>query len=236
MRLYLSSERLGERSGALLAMVAEVRQEKLRDFSGSADRPANNSSPRVAIIANGYDHGGPIARDFYGAEIYDPVPEFRSLGLEPEEIDLRAHFGDPQSLKARLSAYDLVWVMGGNSFILRRAMRSSGFDTVIRDLLEADAIAYGGYAAGAIVAGPSLRGMELMDDPWEVPAGYDESLIWHGLGLTPFAIVPHYRSRHPDAAAAEKIVSYMEARKVRHRTLSDGEVIVRVGNLERLAS
>ena len=76
----------------------------------------------------------------------------------------------------------------------------------------------------------------LGDDPWEVPAGYDEPLIWHGLGLTPFAIVPHYRSRHPDAAAAEKIVSYMEARKVRHRTLADGEVIVRVGNLERLAS
>ena len=126
--------------------------------------------------------------------------------------------------------------MGGNSFVLRRAMRQSGFDGVIRDLLDADAIAYGGYAAGAVVAGPTLRGLELMDDPWELPVGYDEQLIWHGLGLTPFTIVPHYRSRHPDAAAAEKIVSYMEARKARFRALSDGEVIVRVGNLERLAS
>lgn len=215
MRLYLSSERLGERSGALLAMVA---------------------GPKVAVIANGYDYCGAIARDFYRAEVYDPVPEFEALGLEPEELDLRAHFGDPQSLKQRLVGYDLVWVMGGNSFVLRRAMRSAGFDIVIRELLEADTITYGGYAAGAVVAGPSLRGMELSDDPWEVPAGYDEPLIWHGLGLTPFAIVPHYRSRHPDAAAAEKIVSYMEARKVRHRTLSDGEVIVRVGSLERLAS
>ena len=62
---------------------------------------------------------------------------------------MRAHFGDAQSLKTRLSAYDLVWVMGGNSFVLRRAMRSSGFDTLIRELLEADTIAYGGYAAGA---------------------------------------------------------------------------------------
>ena len=215
MRLYLSSERLGERAGALLGML-----------SGS----------RMAVIANGYDHCGAIARDLYRAEIYDPVPEFEALGLIPEQIDLRAHFGDPQSLRQRLSGYDLVWVMGGNSFVLRRAMRSSGFDQIIRDLLEADAITYGGYAAGAIVAGPSLRGMELMDDPWEVPAGYDEPLIWHGLGLTPFAIVPHYRSSHPNSAAAEKIVSYMEARKLRHRALSDGEVIVRVGNLERLAS
>ena len=81
-----------------------------------------------------------------------------------------------------------------------------------------------------------LGGLELMDDPWELPDGYDEPLIWHGLGLTPFAIVPHFRSRHPEAASAEKVVSYMRARRTRFRAISDGEVIVRVGNLERLAS
>lgn len=215
MRLYLSSERLGERAGALLAMI---------------------NGPRVAVIANGYDACSTETRNAYRTEVYDPVTEFAALGLAADELDLRAHFGDPQSLRQRLSRYDLVWVMGGNSFVLRRAMRSSGFDTVIRELLEADAIAYGGYAAGAVVAGPTLRGHELMDDPWELPAGYDEPLIWHGLGLTAFTIVPHYRSAHRDAAAAEKIVSYMEARKSRFRALSDGEVIVRVGHFERLAS
>ena len=215
MRLYLSSERLGERAGALLGML-----------SGS----------RVAIVANGYDSCSALTRSRYRAEVYDPVSEFASLGLDADEVDLRAHFGDPQSLRQRLGRYDLAWVMGGNSFVLRRAMRSSGFDGVIRELIEADTIAYGGYAAGAVVAGPSLRGLELMDDPWECPEGYDEPLIWSGLGLTPFAIVPHFRSRHPEAAAAEKVVSYMSARKARYRTLSDGEVIVRVGNLERLAS
>jgi dipeptidase E len=215
MRLYLSSERLGERAGTLLAMVG---------------------GPRVAIVANGYDYCSSMARDLYRAEVYDPIAEFRSLGLEPAELDLRAHFGDPESLRRRLAGYDLVWVMGGNSFVLRRAMQASGFDAVIGDLLETDAIAYGGYAAGAVVAGPTLRGMELMDDPWDLPVGYDEPPIWDGLGLTPFSIVPHYRSRHPDAAAAEKIVSYMHARKTRFRALADGEVIVSVGNFERLAS
>ena len=126
--------------------------------------------------------------------------------------------------------------MGGNSFVLRRAMKQSGFDTVIREMLATDAIAYGGYAAGAVVAGPSLRGLELMDDPFELPDGYDEPLIWSGLGLTPFAIVPHYLSSHPEAAAAEKVVSYMRARRTRFRAISDGEVIVQVGKLERLAS
>ena len=236
MRLYLSSERLGERAGALLAMVAENRREKSRDLSGSAWRPSSDAAPRVAVIANGYDARSASIRETYRAEVHDPVAEFQALGLEAHELDLRAHFGDPASLRQRLRAYDLVWVMGGNSFILRRAMQQSGFDTIIRDLLESDAITYGGYAAGAVVAGPSLRGLELMDDPWELPEGYDEPLIWHGLGLTPFAIVPHFRSRHPEAASAEKVVSYMRARRTRFRAISDGEVIVRVGNLERLAS
>ena len=215
MRLYLSSERLGERSGALLAML---------------------NGQRVAVIANGYDGASATARDIYRTEVYDPLAEFAALGLEPHELDLRAHFGDPESLRRRLSAYDLAWVMGGNSFVLRRAMKQSGFDTVIRDMLDADTIAYGGYAAGAVVAGPTLRGLELMDDPFELPAGYDETLIWSGLGLTPFAIVPHYQSHHPEAASAEKVVSYMRARRTRYRAISDGEVIVQMGNLERLAS
>ena len=215
MRLYLSSERLGERAGALLDML---------------------SGPRIAVIANGYDGASAMARDIYRTEVYDPVAEFKSLGLDPHEVDLRAHFGDAASLRQRLQGFDLVWVTGGNSFVLRRAMKQSGFDTIIRDMLDADAIAYGGYAAGAVVAGPSLRGLELMDDPFELPDGYDEPLIWNGLGLTPFAIVPHYLSRHPEAAAAEKVVSYMRARRTRFRAISDGEVIVQVGNFERLAS
>ncbi|HWA18923.1 MAG TPA: Type 1 glutamine amidotransferase-like domain-containing protein [Devosia sp.] len=217
MRLYLSSERLGERAGALLAMIPE-------------------GANRVAVIANGYDGASDMAREIYRTEVYDPITEFRGLGLAAEPIDLRAHFGDAESLEVRLARFNLVWVMGGNSFVLRRAMKQSGFDRIVRDLLERDAIAYGGYAAGAVVAGPTLRGLELMDDPFEVPEGYDEPLIWSGLGLTPFAIVPHFRSPHPEAAAAEKVVSYMRARRTRYRALSDGEVIVQVDNLERLAS
>ncbi|HZY69340.1 MAG TPA: Type 1 glutamine amidotransferase-like domain-containing protein [Devosia sp.] len=215
MRLYLSSERLGDRSGALLAML---------------------HGPRVAVIANGYDVGPAASQRIYGAELYDLMAEFRALGLDPREVDLRAHFGDAASLRERLATYHLAWVMGGNSFVLRRAMKQSGFDAVIRDLLNADGIAYGGYAAGAAVAGPTLRGLELMDDPFEVPDGYDEPLVWSGLGLTPFAVVPHYRSRHREAATAEKVVSYMRARRTRYRAISDGEVIVQMGKLERLAS
>jgi len=135
MRLYLSSERLGARAGALLDLLGAPAADSVS---------VNDNRARVAIIANGYDNCTPLGRDPYLAELYDPIAEFHRLGLVPEELDLRAYFGDPQSLRQRLAAFGLVWVMGGNSFILRRAMRQSGFDGVIRDLLAADAIAYGG--------------------------------------------------------------------------------------------
>jgi len=215
MRLFLSSYRFGSHAESLVSLLG---------------------GRRAAIIENALDGIHADMRARYRREVYDPVADFGSLGIAARLLDLRAYFGQPDALRTSLGEVDLVWVMGGNSFVLRRAMKQSGFDIVIRDMLDADTIAYGGFSAGAVVAGPSLRGLELMDDPFELPDGYDEPPIWSGLGLTPFAIVPHYQSRHPEAAAAEKVVSYMRARRTRFRAISDGEVIVQVGNLERLAS
>jgi dipeptidase E len=88
---------------------------------------------------------------------------------------------------------------------------------------------YGGDGAGAVVAGPTLRGVELVDDPFDVPLGYDEYLVWAGLGLTRFTIVPHFRSNHPESAGAERLVNYLRARRLPYRALSDGEVVVAAG-------
>jgi dipeptidase E len=149
-----------------------------------------------------------------------------SLGLVTEEVDLRRYFGAGEALRAKLGEFDLVWVMGGNAFVLRRAMKQSGFDDVIIGMLERDEIVYGGFSAGAVVAAPTLRGIELIDDPGEVPPGYDPEVVWDGLGLIDYSIVPHFRSPHPESAAAERAVRHMTGRGMRYRALRDGEVIV----------
>jgi len=41
--------------------------------------------------------------------------DLAGLGLDPFEVDLRDHFGDPSAVRARLEAYGLIWVRGGNS-------------------------------------------------------------------------------------------------------------------------
>jgi dipeptidase E len=206
MRLYLSSYRLGDRAGSLLALLG--------------------GGHRAAIIENALDGISPAARDIYRSEVYDPVGELASLGIAGTHFDLRDFFGRPETLRAALSAYDLVWVMGGNAFVLRRAMKQSGFDDVITAMLGDDQIVYGGFSAGAVVAAPSLEGIHLMDDPDEVPARYHPEPVWDGLGLIDHAIVPHYRSPHPESTAAERAVRHLMARGLRYRALRDGEAIV----------
>ena len=206
MRLYLSSYRLGDRGGALLALLG--------------------SGKRAAVIENAQDHLDPAERERRRNETHDPAAELAGLGIAASDLDLRDFFGQPARLAAQLAGFDLIWVAGGNAFVLRRAMQRSGFDTLIVDLLDRDEIVYGGYSAGAVVAGPSLAGIDTFDDPHAVPPGYDPDPVWDGLGLIDFTIVPHYRSPHPETAAAERATRQLSARGLRYRALRDGEVVV----------
>jgi len=209
MRLYLSSYRIGDRAGALLALLG---------FGG-----------RAAIVSNALDGLSPQARRAYREEVYDPVAELASLGISGADLDLRRFFGQKEALSKELMGYDLVWVTGGNAFTLRRAMKQSGFDAVISGMLDRDEIVYGGFSAGAVVAGPSLDGFELMDDPGQLAPGYEHNPVRDGLDLIDFAIVPHYRSPHPEAAAAERCARHFAVTKRPFRALRDGEAIVWTG-------
>ena len=210
MRLYLSSYRLGDHVDRLRQLLPP--------------------RPRVAVVANALDVYSNEARRSHRATVYDPNAELETLGFEVADLDLRAYFAKPGPLAERLAAVDFVWVLGGESFVLRRAMALSGFDTEIVRRLRADQLAYGGFSAGAIVATPTLRGIHLMDDPVVVPEGYPPETVWTGLGLVDFSIVPHWRSDHPEAATAEKAVAYVEQHSVHHECLADGDVVVRSGD------
>lgn len=216
MRLYLSSYRIGDRAGALLALLGNGK--------------------RAAVIGNARDAVPHEARARYRDEVYDPHAELAALGIAATDLDLRRYFGAPERLAERLAQFDLVWVEGGNAFTLRRAMRQSGFDRIVVDMLDRDDIAYGGSSAGAVVAAPTLAGIELMYDPDERPAGYAPGPVWDGLGLIDHSIVPHYRSQHPETGAAEAASRHLAARRVPFRALRDGEVIVWTGPRVRPAS
>ena len=207
MRLFLASYRFGAFAKALAALVGPAR--------------------RVAVVSNALDFIEPAARDAYARTVYDQLAAFDDLGLTAFDLDLRNYFGGAPGLEEDLDGVGLVFATGGNSFLLRQAMRLSGFDTLIPRLLAEDRLAYGGYSAGAIVAGPTLHGVELMDAPDETAPGYPAGgPIWEGLGFHDQIIVPHFRSGHHEGPAAEAMAARLQAEGAPFVTLGDSDVIV----------
>lgn len=204
MRLYLTADGFGSEPQRLVEL-----------FGGGA---------RVAVICNSIDDRVVIERQ---QAVDREVAHLRKLGFDAAEVDLRRHFAPiADSVRTALDRFDAVWLRGGNSFVLRRALRQSAADIVLTELLDVDGIAWGGASAGAIVAGASLRGIERMNDADEVPSGYDPEPVWTGLGLVPYAIVPHFETKDVEAQAAASIVETWTAAQVPFRALGDGETII----------
>jgi len=177
---------------------------------------------RAAITVNALDH-----REEARAQWFDSQSrKLQALGFTVEELDLRQFFHSRERLGDRLREFDVIWVNGGNAFILRRAMRQSGFDSVIADLLEQDRIVYAGFSAAAVIASSTLRALERVSDPTEVPPGYDLAVVWDGLQLLPFSLVVHFESDHPASALVGDEIDFYKRHQMPYQTLRDGEAYV----------
>jgi peptidase E len=69
-----------------------------------------------------------------------------------------------RALEEVVASLDALWVVGGNAFVLRRALSQSGLDAVLTRRAGDSAFVYAGYSAGSCVMGSTLRGIELVDD------------------------------------------------------------------------
>jgi len=155
------------------------------------------STPKIAVIANAWD----VAPADGEPHIRSLVDVLHRMGFTHQVMDLKDFHTSPHDLKKALELFGGVWVMGGNTFYLRWCMQKAGFDEAIKPLLDAGLV-YGGESAGAVVAGTSLRGIELLDNPHDAP-----QIIWQGLGLVDLGIIPHWDEQsdrtHLDAAFSQ---------------------------------
>ena len=204
MRLYLSSFRVGDCPERLTALMR---------------RPGP-----VAVIANSMDAAPPDVRaDGVALE----QRGLAALGLDAVEVDLRTYVGEPDRVAADLAEYELVWVRGGNVFVLRHALAVSGADAALVELLAADALVFGGYSAGPCILGPTLRGLEHCDPVSEVAQAYGAEARFDGLGVLDEVFVPHVDSPgHPESDLLGEVAAHYRATGVAHRTLRDGQVWV----------
>ncbi|MBJ7439270.1 MAG: Type 1 glutamine amidotransferase-like domain-containing protein [Sphingopyxis sp.] len=205
--LYLSSYMLGDYGDRLLSM-------------------AGGHGARMAVLTNALDAIPLEAQLNHARTKFDPLTYFLQSGFDPSLLDLRRYFGRRQDLADILKQYRVIWALGGNSFLLRRAMRDSGFDAILYDMLENDVV-YAGWSAGVCVAGDRMDAVAVMDEPNATAPGYVTSdPINTGLGLLPYTIIPHYESDHPETSAASKSVRWAKDHGVEYVALRDGEVIL----------
>jgi len=212
MKLYLSSYGIGNNPERLQSLVGDNK--------------------RAAIIMNAQDLTTTEKRLM---RLETESQNMKSLGFEPEELDLRDYFGKQEQLGQKLGEFGLLWIRGGNVFVLQRAMKQSDFDTVIGDLVTSEKLVYAGFSAGSCAATPTLHGIELCDDATAVPEGYDPEIVWEGLGFVPYSIAPHYRSEHYESEAIEDVVKYFEEHELPYKGLRDGQAIVVDGDREEIS-
>jgi dipeptidase E len=208
--MYLSSFRMGNHPEFLVSLVEPGRH--------------------AAVIATAMDDEPEEDRD---AGVRRELDALADLGIEAEELDLRTYFGRPERLRRDLRTCGLVWLRGGNVFMLRYSLAASGADGVLTALLAEDALVYGGYSAGPCVLGTTLRGFEIADNPDAVPSIYGSPPVWNGLGVLDYVIVPHVDSpEHPETERCAAVADRFRAEGVPHRTLRDGQAIVINGSEE----
>jgi dipeptidase E len=111
---------------------------------------------------------------------------FTRLGVFFEEIDIADQTED--ELRNQLSQFNIIYVEGGSSLYLLQAIKRSGFDNVLKELLQKDVL-YLGASAGAMVCCPTIE-----TSIWKHPERFKDvketELV--AMHLVPFLLFVHF--------------------------------------------
>lgn len=205
MKLYLSSYKLGNKTDELIKWVKEHNND-------------------ILVISNALDVFPDGERKMNG--ILEKSKELETLGFNPIHLDLRNYFNKPELLREEIQKFQAFYVLGGNTFVLRQAMKLSGFDNYLLEISSNPDYLYSGFSAGICVLAKDLHGIHLADQPEQDPYHYGE-IIWDGIGVIDYMPVPHFEtSEHPESILMYDVVSYLQNHNMKYKTLKDGEVIL----------
>lgn len=205
MKFYLSSYGLGDKAKEIIRLMPDKK--------------------KIGYIANALDFTKANAEKRKEMEKKN-IAELSSLSLSVEVLDLKKYFGKTDKLRGKIKELGGVFVSGGNTFVLRQAMKLSGFDIIFNELLKRNDFLYAGYSAGICVLAKSLESLQIVDDPTDMPYPEFKEPIMEGLGFLDYMILPHYDSDHPESADIDKEIEYCKKNKIPFKPLRDGEVII----------
>lgn len=205
MKLYLSSYKIGNEGQKLAEMIGGEK--------------------RIGVISNSRDYSTELDRRKAGDT--SEMESLKALGLDPFLLDLRDYFGKKDELEKLIEQTNAVWILGGNSFVLRVAMNKSGFDEIVKRKVSDKNFVYAGYSAGGCVLTADMDVYSMTDDPNEVQNAYPgEKVINEGLGIIDFVFEPHYKSDHEESDATDKEIDRLIDEKIHFKAFRDGEVYI----------
>lgn len=201
MKLYISSQKLGRRTDLLVDLVGDNKN--------------------VVVIANALDDKSISHRK---NRVNQEKELMKSIGFAPEELDLRQYINKQKELELLLKTKSLVWIRGGNTFLLSRIFEATGFDKIIVKLVKENKIVYGGYSAAALIASKGLLGTDIVDDINSIPIDYPKMSNLRSLKLLQFYLIPHFGCQEVWAKNVVKQRNYLINKNEKVVTMCDGEV------------
>ncbi|MGV0964597.1 Type 1 glutamine amidotransferase-like domain-containing protein [Empedobacter sp. UBA7248] len=184
-----------------------------------------NKGARIGHINNSRDWIG-VNIENKEKSLIEEMKFLENLGLYCEHLDLKEYFGKEDELRLKILELDGIWVCGGNTFVLRQAMRLSGFDNIFKEIINRKDFFWGGYSAGICILCDSLKYIKQVDDYNNFPYKEINIPIFEGLGVFDYALLPHYRSDHEESELIEKEVELCIKNKWLFKAMQDGEVII----------
>ncbi len=206
MKFYLSSYKLGDEKEKLKQMIEQT--------SGKFGHIPNARDFTKQDTTNTTKH------------LTEDMDDIRALGTDIELLDLKKYFGKENELRQKLSTLGGVYVSGGNTFILRQAMRLSDMDTILLEMAGRNDFIYAGYSAAGCVLASTMKPYAITDNATDMPYKEITKPIWEGLGILPFVFQPHYHSDHPESARTDKEIEYCIENKILFKAYRDGEVLL----------
>jgi len=163
----------------------DVKEEILKILP----KPANFIKVAYVITATNGLGGYDIKKD-------TDIESMKEIGFQVSYVDIEGK-NEPE-LRKLLKDKDIIYVQGGNTFYLLKYVRESGFDKIVRDLID-EGIIYIGVSAGSYIACPTIEMANWKHADKNIVGLTDLT----GLNLVPFILSVHYKPEYKEILKKE---------------------------------
>lgn len=203
MKLYMSSQKFGNKIDVLKNWI-------------------NEHDNKILLIFNALDAKEKKKIEF---NIKEDTKLLQDIGFDVKVVDLKDYFENNQKLKLDFEKYNSCCVMGGNVFVLRQAMKYSGFDEFLYQKSLDNDFLYIGYSAGSCVLCENLKIFDRVDEPIKF-YGKNE-ILYNGLNFIDYIFIPHYESDYHKVNLIQEVFEKCKIENKKFKAVRDGEVIVK---------